>query len=127
MSLLSKSIDIYYHVVFAYFWITILILESTRINIIFHRYMRSPFCDQNKVSEAVYDDRPLILLDDVRQDRKRRRQTSVSVREDVYIRAFGPRRVERCVDGLLDLRTIEVDQQLLLWERPTCDATHEMK
>lgn len=75
-----------------------------------------PFSDQYEIRQSVHNDRPRVLLDHVRQDSEHRRQTIVSVREHVHVRALSPFDVDGCVDRFLDLLTVEINGRLFLRE-----------
>ena len=64
------------------------------------------------------NNRPITLLDNIRKDRKRRRQARITTGENVDIGAFFPRDIDRGVDGLLDVFTVKVERCLFLGERP---------
>lgn len=63
--------------------------------------------------------RPHAPLDHVRKDRKRRRQTLVSIRKHVDVGALAPLRVEWRVNRLLNFGPVEINRGLLLWKRAT--------
>lgn len=73
-----------------------------------------PLGDEGIVREAVGDDGPHALLDDVREDGERRRERGVPGREDVRAaaRAGVPVRVDGDVYRLLDICAVEVDRGL---------------
>lgn len=54
------------------------------------------------------DNSPVALFDDIGQDGEGRRQTSISMREDVDVRAFRPTDIDRGVNGFLDVCAVEV-------------------
>jgi len=54
------------------------------------------------------DHGPDVLLDHIREDRERRRQALVSVREYVDVGALGPVRVDGCMDRFFDFAAVEI-------------------
>ena len=66
------------------------------------------------------NDSPPALLYDVRQNRKRRWKTSVSIREHINVGAIGPVDIGRGVNSRLDVWAVEVKgRDLDLRERAT--------
>lgn len=57
----------------------------------------------------MHNNAPDTLLNDAWEDGERRRQTSISIGEDINVRTIGPGLVEGSVDGLLHILAIEID------------------
>ena len=55
------------------------------------------------------DNAPITLLNNIRKHGERRRQTSVTIGEDINIGTLKPSLVKGSVDGLLHVLTIEVN------------------
>ena len=68
------------------------------------------FCDEDEVCKAMNDDRTLTLLNYTRKHGERGRKASITIREDVYVGAFHPIHVYRCMDSLLNICSVEVER-----------------
>ena len=68
----------------------------------------APFGDEDIVRQTVNDHSTFTLFYDVGENRKCRRETGISVREDIDVRALLPIHVQRRVNGAFDIIPIEV-------------------
>jgi hypothetical protein len=76
------------------------------------QYNPSSLGDQNIVTPTMHNDTADTVLDHAWKHSERRRQTSISIGEDVNVGALEPGLVERSMYGFLHVLTVEIDRGL---------------